>query len=139
MPRERSPPRTGPDVPDAQPVGVLRTASPLQRHDPKQGFSWASQLLSVRRCDDHLNPPHHLRVIRRPPHPVAAIRPIKRRQIHPLDRVEHKPCQMPLRKPLPDIRRHQKRLITTTTNKVLSHPQMVLNPPDNTELCDTLV
>ncbi len=39
---------------------------------------------------------------------------------------------MTLRQPIPHIGRHQKRLITVTANEVLSHEQMVLNPPDGT-------
>ena len=39
---------------------------------------------------------------------------------------------MPVRQPIPHIGREQERLITITTNEVLSHPRMVLNPPDDT-------
>jgi hypothetical protein len=39
---------------------------------------------------------------------------------------------MILRQPIPDIRRHQERLITITTDKGLSHPGIVQNRPDDT-------
>ena len=74
----------------------------------------------------------HRRVIRPPADPVDPIRRIEPTQIHPHDRVQHKPSEVTLRQPIPHIRRHQKRLITITTNEILSHPQMVLNPPDDT-------
>jgi hypothetical protein len=54
---ERSPPKTGPDVPYAQQADVPPNAFLLQQHDPKHGFSWASQLLNIRRCDNQMNPP----------------------------------------------------------------------------------
>ena len=57
MPLERSPPRTGPDVPCAQQADVPRNASLLQRHDLKRASSCPSQLLNVGRCDNQLNPP----------------------------------------------------------------------------------
>jgi hypothetical protein len=57
MPLERSPPRTGLDVPDDQLVGVLPNAFLLQRRDPKRRFFSASQLLNIERCDNRLNPP----------------------------------------------------------------------------------
>ena len=75
---------------------------------------------------------HHRRVIRPPADPVSAIRAIERAQIHARDRVQHEPREVPLRQPIPHIRRQQKRLIPITTNEVLSHPGMVLNPPDDT-------
>lgn len=62
MPLERSHPRTGADVPYAQQADVARNASLRQRHDPKRGFSWPSQLLDVERCDDQLNAPSHISV-----------------------------------------------------------------------------
>ena len=75
---------------------------------------------------------HHRRVIRPPTNPVTAIRTIKLAQVHPRDRVQHEPSEMTLRQPIPHVGRHQERLITVTTNEILSHPGMVLNAPDDT-------
>jgi hypothetical protein len=38
---------------------------------------------------------------------------------------------MPIRQPVAHVRRHQKRLLTITGNKALSHHEIVLNPPDD--------
>ena len=81
---------------------------------------------------------HHRRLIRRAPVAVSAIRRIERREIQPLHRVDHEPRQMILRQPLPQRRRHQKRLLTTTFNKVLTHPGIQLNPADGQALRDGL-
>jgi hypothetical protein len=43
---------------------------------------------------------------------------------------------MPRRQPLPQRRRHQKRLFTITFQEILGHPRSVLNSPDGT-LCAT--
>jgi hypothetical protein len=75
---------------------------------------------------------HHRRVIGRPAAPIDAVGGIKRIEIHLRDRVDDKPRQMPRRQPLTDVRRHQKRLLTITRDKALTHHQMVLNPPDDT-------
>src|ERR1035438_1994390 len=40
--------------------------------------------------------------------------------------------------PLPNVRRQQKTLLTTTINEVPRHPASLLNPPDGTPLCDSL-
>ena len=66
--------------------------------------------------------------------PVSAIRTIELTQIHPRHSVQDEPHQVPVRQPIPHIRRQQERLITITTNEVLSHPGMVLNPPDDTAI-----
>jgi hypothetical protein len=57
--------------------------------------------------------------------------------IHLRHRRQHKPREMPLRNPIRRIRRHQKRLLTTTRNEVLRHKRIVLNPPDRPPLCAT--
>ncbi|MGI8572886.1 MAG: hypothetical protein ACR2L9_09740, partial [Solirubrobacteraceae bacterium] len=40
--------------------------------------------------------------------------------------------------PIPQRRRHQKRLLTITIKKVLGHPRIQLNTPDGTGLRDSL-
>ena len=75
---------------------------------------------------------HHRRVIRRPAAPVLPIGGIERVQIHLLDSVDHEPREVLIRQPLPDVRRHQKRLLSITRDKALAHHGMVLNPPDGT-------
>ena len=64
--------------------------------------------------------------MRAPTDPILAIRRIKLAQVHPRHRVEHKPRKVPLRQPIPHVRRQQERLITVTTNEVQSYPGIVL-------------
>ena len=81
---------------------------------------------------------HHRRVIRRPAAAVDAIGAVERVEVHLGDGVDDKPRQVTCRQPLVDIGRHQKRLLAVTRNEALSHLRMVLNPPDSTDLCDSL-
>src|SRR5437868_2644554 len=71
--------------------------------------------------------------------PISPIGGIERREVHLLDRVDHEPRQVIPRQPVPHIRRQQKALLTTRFDEVLWHDSMVLNPPDGTTLCDSLV
>jgi hypothetical protein len=80
---------------------------------------------------------HHRRVIGRPAAPVDAIGGIKRLEIHLADGVDDKPREVPLRQPLANIGRHQKRLLAITRDKALAHHEMVLNPPDDPAICDS--
>ena len=73
---------------------------------------------------------HHRRLVRRPPMTIGAIRGVERRQVHPLDRADHKPRQMIGRKPIPHIRRQQKPLLTATLDEVLRHTAIVFTGPD---------
>src|SRR5829696_7869570 len=75
---------------------------------------------------------HHRRFIGRAAAPVDAISRVEPVEVHLADGVDDKPRKMALRQPLPHIRRHQKRLLAITRDKALAHPQMVLNPPDDT-------
>jgi len=84
------------------------------------------------RCDDRLSSGHHRRLIRRPPLTVLAIHPVERAQVHLLNSPEDRPHQVIVGYPLRQIRRHQHRLPPITSNEVLWHPPMVLNPPDST-------
>jgi hypothetical protein len=126
MPLERSPPRTGPDAPDAQQADAPCHASLPQQHDLKQDSFSASQLLNVERCDHQLNSPHHLRVKRRPAMTVSTIRAIEPSQVHLPDRIHHEQREMVLRQPIPKIRRQQQLLITITRQEVLGHAVIVL-------------
>ena len=81
---------------------------------------------------------HHRRVISRPAAPVLAIGAIERIQIHLADGIDHEPRQVVLREPVPDVGRHQKRLLAITRDKALAHHQMVMNPPDDPDLRDSL-
>jgi hypothetical protein len=55
---------------------------------------------------------------------VRPIRRIERGQIELLDRLDHEPRQMICRQPIPQRRRHQKRLLTVAINEVLGHPRI---------------
>jgi hypothetical protein len=68
--------------------------------------------------------------MRRATMPIRPIRTIERRQIHLLQSIQHEPRQMVLRQPIPRARRHQRTLITITRQKVLGHPQILLNQSD---------
>jgi hypothetical protein len=63
--------------------------------------------------------------------PVGAIGRVERRRVDHPDDVDDKPREVILRQPVPDIRRHQERLLTITRDEVLRHPGIVLNPPDS--------
>jgi hypothetical protein len=69
---------------------------------------------------------------------VSPIGSIKVAEIHPSDRVDHKPRQMTGRQPLPHIRRQQKPLLTTTLDEILRHAGISLARPDGTTLRDSL-
>jgi hypothetical protein len=75
---------------------------------------------------------HHARIVRRTPDTITAIRAVERRQIHLLDRGEHKPRQVILRQPVLQARRHQQHLPAITTDEVLRHTTIVLSMPDAT-------
>jgi hypothetical protein len=75
---------------------------------------------------------HHRRVIGRPAAPVPAVGRIEIVEVHLAHGIEHEPREVTFRQPLPNIRRHQKRLLAITRDKALAHHQMVLNPPDDT-------
>ena len=75
---------------------------------------------------------HHRRLIRRPAMTIHPVGRIERPKIQAPDRVNHKPRQMIRRNPIPDIRRQQKPLLTTTLNEILRHPQIVQTAPDRT-------
>jgi hypothetical protein len=67
------------------------------------------------------------------------MRGIERVEVHLADGVDDKPREMPRREPLADVGRHQKRLLAITRDEALAHPEMVLNPPDDTaDLRDSL-
>jgi hypothetical protein len=93
------------------PIGNVLTAVTL---DPPRGTL-------LRRIREQHQGHHHRRVIRRAAMPVRSIRRIERRQIQPLDALDHEPRQMILRQPIPQRRRHQKRLLTIKTDEVLRH------------------
>src|ERR1035441_29310 len=82
---------------------------------------------------------HHRRLIRRPAVTVSPIRAIERLKVHLRHRVDHEPRQVIGRQPIPHVRRQQETLLTPAFNEVLSHAGIVLNVPDGTPLCDSLV
>jgi hypothetical protein len=73
---------------------------------------------------------HHRRIERGPPVPVLAIHGVERGEIHLRDRLDHEPREVPLRQPIPDVRRQQKRLLTIGRDEVLAHTGIVLTAPD---------
>jgi hypothetical protein len=81
---------------------------------------------------------HHRRLVGRTTAPITPIGRIEALEVHLLDRRHHEPRQMVLRQPLANIRRHQERLLAITRDEALAHREMVLNPPDSTDLRDSL-
>ena len=75
---------------------------------------------------------HHRRLVRRagPAHPADSR--VERRQIKPLDGVDHKPRQMPGRQPLAQARRQQQHLIAVALQEVRAHAPNRLNRPGQT-------
>ena len=62
----------------------------------------------------------------------VAIGGIEAVEVHLADSVHNEPREVACWQPLPDIRRHQKRLLAITRDKALAHHRTVLNPPDDT-------
>ena len=62
--------------------------------------------------------------------PVLAIYGVERREIHLVDRLDHEPREVPLRQPIADVGRQQKRLLTIGRDEVLAHADIVLIAPD---------
>jgi hypothetical protein len=85
-----------------------------------------SQLLNVRRCDNQLNSPKHLRVIGRTARRTEPIRLVEAAQVHLLNNTQNRPNQVILRQPLRQRRRHQQQLTTINSNEFFSHPRSVL-------------
>jgi hypothetical protein len=75
---------------------------------------------------------HHRRVMPRAAVTVHSIGGIKRRQIQPLHRRQHKPREMVFGQPLPQIRRHQQHLLAINRQKVHGHAQNRPQPPGRT-------
>jgi hypothetical protein len=71
----------------------------------------------------------HRRLIGWPAAPVAAIDRIERIEIHRFDSPKHKPREVILRQALPDIRRHQERLLAVTRDEARAHAAIVLLGP----------
>lgn len=61
---------------------------------------------------------------------IGAVLGIELPQVHPLDGLDHKPHEVVLRQPLTQRRRHQKRLLTITTDEVLGHRGILFTGPD---------
>ena len=109
-------------VPRDHPVGHMLTTMTLDR--PRGPHPRRKPIQDQRQ--------HHRRLIRRPAMTIRPVGRIERPKIQAPDRVNHKPRQMIRRNPIPDIRRQQKTLLTTTLNEVLRHPQIVQTAPDRT-------
>ena len=75
---------------------------------------------------------HHPRIVRRTAMPVGTVIGVHRAEIDLLDRVEHKPRQMPLGQPVAQARRHQPRLLAITRQKAHRHAQRLFNRSDRT-------
>ena len=77
-------------------------------------------------------PDHHRRLVGRPAVTVGAVSRIERRQVQLADGIKDRPDQMPLRHPVAQRRRHQKHLITISTNEPHTHAARVPTRPDET-------
>ena len=72
---------------------------------------------------------HHRRLVGRPAVPVGSIVGVERRQIQLADGLQHRPHQVLLRHPVRHQRRHQKDLLTVTTDEPRAH---IPKGPDQT-------
>jgi hypothetical protein len=59
---------------------------------------------------------------------VKAVIAIERGEIHLLDGIHDRPHQVIPRQPVPQIRKHQKRLIPLTLNEILGHTRSLISP-----------
>jgi hypothetical protein len=114
----------------------------VRRDDPKRDVLRTAALDHPRRAlptrvgvDEQRD--HHRRIMRRATMPVRAIVGVKRRQIHRLDRSDHKPREVILRQPLIQTRRQQKRLLAIAPQEVLRHDRIALNLSDDPPLYAT--
>ena len=71
---------------------------------------------------------HHRRVIGRPAAAVPPIGGIEAVEVHLADSLQDEPREVAFWQPLPDIRRHQKRLLAITRDKALAHHRHRLKP-----------
>jgi hypothetical protein len=112
--------------------GDRRVIGPLPRRDhPKRDILHARPLDHPRRprparIGAEQQRHHHRRVISRPRPPIKPGGRVEGVQVHLADGVDHEPRQVILRQPLPNVRRHQKRLLTVAGHEVPSHHQIVL-------------
>jgi hypothetical protein len=68
---------------------------------------------------------------------VDTVGRVERHQIHRRNGVDHKPRQVPLRRPLTQARRQQQRLLTITPDEVLRHAEIVIANADRPPVCAT--
>src|SRR5713226_8461423 len=69
--------------------------------------------------------------MRRTPMTIGTIGTKERRDIHLVNGRKDEPRKVIFRQPLPQVRRQQQLLIPITSNEVLGHADILLNPPDN--------
>jgi hypothetical protein len=111
---------------------------PVSRHEPARHILHTAPLDHARGAHsdgvvvEHQRD-HHRRIVRRPAAAIGAIGPIERRQIKPLDDLDHKPRQMPLRQPLRHAGRQQHRLLAIAGQEVLRHHRILVPRPDRPE------
>ena len=74
--------------------------------------------------DQHLR--HHPRLIRRLATTVPLVRRVKRRQVQSVHQIAHMVCQVPLRQPIPYIRRQQQPLLRLVRAKRRRHRILLL-------------
>src|SRR3954451_22765213 len=79
----------------------------------------------------------HRRIERRAAVAVLPIGAIERGEVHPFDRLNHKPREVPLGQPVAHVRRQQKALLTIRRQEVLAHTGIVLTAPDRPPLCNS--
>jgi len=120
---------------EARDRGVIRTL--LRCQHPERDVFFAGALDHPRGPDParvrvEQDGDHHRRVIGQPAAAIDPIGRVERLKLHRGDGVNDKPREMALGQPLADIRRHQKRLLAITRDEALAHPEIVLNPPDDT-------
>jgi hypothetical protein len=80
---------------------------------------------------------HHRRLISGATMAIGAVIGVELVQNHLRHRIDHEPREVILRQPLAQRRRHQKDLLTITSDEVLSHDGIVFAGPDGRGVCAT--
>ncbi len=119
---------TMPELADRPMLGKVPRRQHPKRHVLFQLPRYPPRRENPRRIpvDQHLH--HHRWRIRRVPTTVPLIGSVKRRKIQRIHHIAHLVRQVPLRNPLPHLRRHQQNLIRLICTKSRRHPQ----PPTRT-------
>jgi hypothetical protein len=113
-------------------ISNLHRRDDLERHIPTARPLNPSRRPQPHRIRVDQQRDHHRRVTRGSTLPIRPADPIKRAQIHLLNRADHRPHQVILQQPIRQRRRQQHHPAAVARDEVLTHTGIALNPPDGT-------